>query len=139
MNTQPLKNKIWYYFTIVSFALLLLSSFMLEQITSQSAVEQLWGAYFIPVYVVVLVVISTILRQRDELFNLALIIFATYVYADYTDMLQTNWIISIALPVLFILRLIFVVKRKHRTAIGIGIGATVIYLFFYLHYTFDII
>jgi len=112
---------------------------MLEQITSQSAVEQLWGAYIIPVYVVVLVVISTIIRQRDELFNLALIIFATYVYADYTDMLQTNWIISIALPVLFILRLIFVVKRKHRTAVGIGIGATVIYLFFYLYYTFDII
>lgn len=139
MNTQPLKNKIWYYFTIVSFALLLLSSFMLEQITSQSAVEQLLGAYIIPVYVVVLVVISTIIRQRDELFNLALIIFATYVHADYTDVHQTHWITSIALPILFILRLIFVVKRKHRTAIGIGIGAAVIYLFFYLHYTLEVI
>ncbi|MDQ0171267.1 hypothetical protein [Paenibacillus tundrae] len=139
MNTQPLKNKIWYYFTIVSFALLLLSSFMLEQITSQSAVEQLLGAYIIPVYVVVLVVISTIIRQRDELFNLALIIFATYVHEDYTDMLLTHWIISLALPVLFILRLIFVIKRKHRTTIGIGIGAAVIYLFFYLHYTLDVI
>ncbi|KQY87281.1 hypothetical protein ASD24_05310 [Paenibacillus sp. Root52] len=139
MNTQPLKNKIWYYFTIVSFALLLLSSFMLEQITSQSAVEQLLGAYIIPVYVVVLVVISTIIRQRDELFNLTLIIFATYAHADYTDMLLTHWIISLALPVLFILRLIFVVKRKHKTAISIGIGAAVIYLFFYLRYTLDVI
>ncbi|WP_145409991.1 hypothetical protein [Paenibacillus xylanexedens] len=139
MNTQPLKNKIWYYFTIVSFGLLLLSSFMLEQITSQSAVEQLLGAYIIPVYVVVLVVISTIIRQRDELFNLALIIFATYVHADYPDTRPTHWIVSIAFPVLFVLRLGFIAKKKHRTTIGIGIGSAVIYLFFYLHYTLDII
>lgn len=112
--SKLLRKSIWYYVALGTLAALWFALQIADHSFDANSVEVLFSNFIIPITILILVLVSSVIKQQDELLSLLLLLFATYVHL--TPGIEKNsavtFIILIIFPILFIIRMIQFVKRN---------------------------
>lgn len=141
MSRHLRKSKVWNNIFLLILVLMLIS-LTITIITGETETNRMvFGNYLIPLIVLLLVLISTIINEYDEILSIVLILYATYVNLNSgnENILLINMIAWIVFPVLFIVRsLQYLMRNKTKKDIKsylIVILFIVIYTYLWIEFT----
>lgn len=141
MSRHLRKSKVWNNIFLLILVLMLIS-LTITIITGETETNRMvFGNYLIPLIVLLLVSVSTIINEYDEILSIVLILYATYVNLNSgnENTFSINMILWIVFPALFIVRTLQYLmrnqKKKDIKSYLIVIFFIVIYIYLWIKFT----
>ncbi|SEG06776.1 hypothetical protein SAMN02799616_01730 [Paenibacillus sp. UNC499MF] len=108
------KNKRWYFFSLSALFLLVLSLFVFKNFYPEPYLLYMYGNFILPIILTGLAFGSLMLNEKDELLTLAFLFAAAFFYYffEFEKLLLVKYLLTIILPIIFIIRLFQYFKRK---------------------------